>query len=74
MDTKSLEEQALRLPPTERARLAQELLESLETLSPAEIEALWVEEAEHRAREIDSGAVALVSSAEVERKARALFR
>jgi len=74
MDIKSLEEQALGLPPTERARLARDLLDSLESLSPAEIEALWLEEAERRARELDSGSVQPVSSAEVERKARALFR
>lgn len=74
MGIKSLDEQALSLPPAERARLAQDLPDSLEVLSPAEIEALWVDEAGRRAQELDSGAVQLVSSAEFERKARALFR
>lgn len=71
---KSLEEQALSLPPADRAKLAHELLESLDALSPSELESLWVQEAERRAREIDSGAVHLVSGSDVARKARALVR
>jgi restriction endonuclease Mrr len=74
MDIKSLEEQALSLPPANRAKLAHELLESLDALSSEELQALWVEEAERRAREVDSGAVRLVPGPEVSRKARALLR
>lgn len=71
---KSLEEQVLNLPPADRAKLAHELLESLDALSPAELDALWAQEAERRARELDSGAVDLVPGSEVARKAQALAR
>lgn len=71
---KTLEEQVLSLPPADRAKLAHELLESLDSLSPAELEALWVQEAERRARELDAGTVQLVPGDEVARKVRALAR
>ena len=59
---RSLEElksEALKLAPEARAKLAQVLLESLEDLSEAEIERLWVEEAIHRDEEVDAGKVPL---------------
>lgn len=71
---KSLEEQALGLPPEDRARLAHELLESLDVLSSAELEQLWTQEAERRAQEIESGRAQLVAGSEVSRKVRALVR
>jgi hypothetical protein len=37
--------------------LARRLLQSLDDLSEGEIEALWVEEAEHRLDEIEKGVV-----------------
>ena len=48
MSTEELEVEALKLAPQERARLAQKLLESLESLSDDENARLWVEEAERR--------------------------
>jgi hypothetical protein len=69
-----IERQALGLTAQQRARLARELLDSIDRLSASEIEALWLDEAERRASEIDSGADVLVSGAEVARKARALVR
>ena len=74
MDFKSLEKQALDLPAQERAKLAQELLESLDSLSPAEREQLWLDEAERRARQLDTGEATLVPGEEVARKARKLLR
>ena len=74
MDFKSLEKQALGLPAADRAKLAQELLESLDSLTASEREQLWLDEAERRARQIDAGEVALVSGNEVARKARELLR
>ena len=74
MDFKSLEKQALGLPAADRAKLAQELLESLDSLTASEREQLWLDEAERRARQIDAGEVALVSGEEVARKARELLR
>lgn len=74
MDFKSLEKQALNLPAQERARLAHELLASLDSLSASEHEQLWLDEAERRARQIDAGEVTLVPGEEVARQARKLLR
>ncbi len=74
MKINALEEEVLRLPPEERARLAELLLSSLDELPEAELERIWFAEAQRRAEQIDSGAVQLVPSEEVERKARALLR
>lgn len=48
MSTEELETEALKLSPSERARLAGRLLESLEVLSDDENAELWAEEAERR--------------------------
>ena len=73
MDFATLEKQALGLPAEARARLAQELLGSLDELSPQEHRALWLAEAHRRAAQIDRGEAVLVASEEVARKARALL-
>jgi len=74
MDVEILEREALKLPAGDRARLARELLDSLDDLPPEEIDHLWLEEASRRAAQIDAGEVELVSGEEVDRKARALLR
>ncbi len=74
MDIETLEREALKLTPTDRARLARGLLDSLEALPPEDLESLWLDEASHRAVQIDADEVVLVSAEEVERKARALLR
>ncbi|MGH9639963.1 MAG: addiction module protein [Bryobacteraceae bacterium] len=74
MDINVLEQEVLKLPAEDRARLAHELLESLDNLPPPELDRLWVEEAARRATQIDAGEVELVSAEEVDRKARALLR
>ena len=51
-----LKEEALRLNPEARAYLARELLASLDAMSEAEIEKLWIDEAIRRDEELDSGA------------------
>lgn len=48
MSTKELEAEALKMPPQERARLAERLLESLENLTDEENAAVWAAEAERR--------------------------
>ncbi len=48
MSIEELEAEALRLNPSARARLAERLLESLETLSEEENATIWAEEAERR--------------------------
>jgi putative addiction module component (TIGR02574 family) len=74
MDIEVLEREALKLPADERARLARELLNSLDDLPEAEIDRLWLEEVSRRATQIDAGEVELVSGEEVDRKAQALLR
>lgn len=48
MSTEELEQAALKLTPRDRARLAERLLDSLETLSDEESAQLWAEEAARR--------------------------
>ena len=74
MDPQTVEHEALRLPPEDRAKLAQKLLLSLATLSEEESEQAWLIEAGRRARELDRGDVQPISADEVRRKARALLR
>jgi hypothetical protein len=54
MSNEEIEAEALKLEPKARARLAERLLESLETLSDKENERLWAEEAERRDAEWQS--------------------
>jgi len=54
MSLEELESEAMKLDPKARARLAGKLIESLDTLSEAENEQLWAEEAERRDRDLDS--------------------
>jgi putative addiction module component (TIGR02574 family) len=74
MKVDALEKEVLRLPPEERARLAELLLSSLDELSESDLERVWLAEAQRRAEQIDSGASQLIPSAEVEKKARSLLR
>jgi putative addiction module component (TIGR02574 family) len=74
MNFEMIEKQALSLSAEERARLARQLLDSIDNLTPAELEALWLDEAVRRAKEIDSGAAVLVAGEEVAKKARTLVR
>ena len=55
MSIEELEAKALKLNPSARARLAERLLESLETLSEEENARLWAEEAERRDMTWDAG-------------------
>jgi putative addiction module component (TIGR02574 family) len=74
MDPTTVEHEALRLPPEKRAKLAQKLLLSLDTLSEEELEQAWLVEADRRARELDRGEIQPIPAEEVRRKARALLR
>ena len=60
MDFKTLQREALDLSPADRAKLAHELLDSLESLSEAELERLWLDESARRAGQLDNGEVQLV--------------
>ena len=60
MSTDDLVAEALRLPRPERARVAEELLSSLE--EPAdEVAAAWATELERRSREVAEGRVQVVA-------------
>jgi putative addiction module component (TIGR02574 family) len=74
MNINAIEQDALHLPLNERARLAQKLLASLDDLSEAELEQLWLAEAQPRAEEIDQGQVKLVSAEELEERVQARLK
>ena len=58
MTTDQIEQELLKLPAPERARLPERLIASLD--EDAEIEAAWVEEVRRRDQEIQSGVVEAV--------------
>ncbi len=71
---RELESKALRLPRRERARLAQRLISSLDPKVDADVEKLWLREAELRLRELKSGKIAGIPAEKVIRKARSSLR
>ena len=74
MDFKVLEREALSLPLPDRAKLAHELLESLEVLSDSDLQRMWLDESERRAEQLDQGEVQLVPGEVVSQKAHALLK
>jgi putative addiction module component (TIGR02574 family) len=60
MSTEELLAQVLRLPRHERARLAEELLSSLEEADDEQVTAAWADELERRSREVAEGKVQTV--------------
>ena len=54
MDLTELEAEALKLDPANRARLAERLLESLETLSEQENQQVWHDEATRRDADLEA--------------------
>ena len=55
MSVEELKIEALKLGPESRALLARELLSSLDNLTVAEVESLWIDEAIRRDDELDAG-------------------
>jgi len=74
MTLKDLQEAALKLEPSSRARLAEKILQSLETLSDSEIEQLWASEALRRDEELERGVGSPREAEEVLRDARARLK
>lgn len=70
----AIEKQALGLSMQDRASLAERLLASLDDVSVAEAEQLWLEVAARRATEIDTGRVTLVSAEELEDRIEARLK
>lgn len=64
-NTESIEKELLRLEPEARAKLVHSLVKSLGNLSETELNSLWLDEAERRDAELESGSVKAVSGDEV---------
>jgi hypothetical protein len=70
MSIEELKAEALRLAPAARADLARLLLASLDAMSEAEIDRLWIDEAIARDDELDRGAARAYPADEVLARAR----
>ena len=68
------EAEALKLAPGARARLAEKLLESLESLSDEENARLWAEEAQRRDEAWDASGATGHAAADVFREARSRLK
>ena len=71
MSLEELRTEAFKLSPELRACLARELLASLDDMSEAEIERLWVDEASRRDNDLDEGSALAYPADEVLARARA---
>ena len=71
MTIDELKREALQMEPAKRASLARDLLVSLDGLSKAEVERLWIDEAIRRDREMASGEVKAIPMDEVFAELRA---
>ena len=69
-----LSARAKTLSAEDRARLVEELLDSLQGESDVEAESAWDREIERRVAQIESGTVKLISAEEVHTEARRLIR
>ena len=68
----AIEAEALQLSVSERARLVERLIASLDV--EEDVEAAWIAEVERRHAEVESGKVALLPVEEVLERLRAEFR
>lgn len=71
MSLEEIEAEIKKLDLKDRAALAKWVVESLDDLSEAEVETLWIEEAEHRLDEMEGGQVTEIPAKEVLRRAKA---
>lgn len=71
MTVDELRREALRLDHAQRAKLAHDLLESLDDLSESEIERLWLQEAARRQGAIVAGEIETIPADEVLAQTRA---
>ena len=69
-----LSAQARTLPPKDRARLAEDLLASLQEDSETEAEAAWDIEIERRVSEVRAGTARLIPAEDVHAEARRIYR
>jgi len=71
---RDLESRVLKLSSRQRARLAQRLISSLDQDADPDTERLWLEEAERRLRELESGRVRGIPAESVIKKVRSALR
>ena len=71
---REFESEALKLPSKDRARLAERLISSLDPETDPEAQRLWLQEAERRLDELESGDVSGVPADQVFEKARSTLR
>jgi len=71
---KDIEENALRLPPRDRAQLAEHLIHSLDESDDSDAERLWIEEAERRYREYREGKIKGIPAEVVFNEARSKLK
>jgi putative addiction module component (TIGR02574 family) len=69
VDLKRIEKEVFSLSSRERARLAMNLIKSLDNHDDADVEELWLEEAERRYREYREGKIETRSADDVFRDA-----
>ena len=69
-----LSERARSLGPEDRARLAEDLLASLEDESESDAEAAWEQEIWRRVDEVKSGSAKFVSAEEVYAETKRIYR
>jgi putative addiction module component (TIGR02574 family) len=74
MISTTIEQSALSLPMQDRAHLVHLLLDSLDEPNDANIQQIWLKEAQKRANEIDSGKAELVTGDELNTQVQALFK
>jgi putative addiction module component (TIGR02574 family) len=74
MSLDEIRREALALSVEDRELLAEQLLSSLDDLSEAEIQQLWLHEAARRAAELEQGQVQRISAEIVLREARSLLK
>lgn len=68
--TQVIVEQALKLSPTERADVAEQLLASLDEALDSDVEKAWQEEVQQRLQQIERGEVKTIPWEEVQRRLR----
>ncbi len=73
MEANELLKRALSLPDHERAELAGNLLDSLDTTVDDDAEVAWQEEIARRLKQVESGTVKTIPWEEVRRKGQALL-
>ncbi|MGH8282470.1 MAG: addiction module protein [Gammaproteobacteria bacterium] len=71
---KQIAQEALQLTPSQRAELADFLVESLNSAEPDEIQRLWIAEANKRLAEIRSGEIQAIPGEEVLAETRRLVK